>query len=283
MGYMKMKPTLFIFTAVFALAACNQKPSEPPKAMTDAAPVSAPAAEVAAPPEAAKPAPAPVPVSAPAAVAKPVEKPAPVVKTPKAALDAVNASSKVKAPAAATRSKKGDAFKYVILKTSMGNIVVRFFRDKAPNTVANFVNLAMGTKQWTNPDTGKVTSEPLYNGVFFHRVIPKFMIQTGDPSGSGAGKTGFNLMSEATPEMVFDRRGLVAMATAMDPNSGSTQFFITLDPFPHLNGKYAIFGEVVEGMEVAVAISEVPRDARDKPKSPVSIESVSLEEDWAGQ
>lgn len=190
------------------------------------------------------------------------------------------ASAKVKLAPPAAPPRPG----YAVIRTSLGDIVMRLLWDQAPKTTENFVGLAAGTKLWTDPATGKQMKKPLYEGLFFHRVIPNFMIQTGDPSGTGAGKVGFTVPSEAKPDMLFDRPGLVALATAADPNSGSSQFFITVASGPWMNGKYAIFGEVVEGMEVAQAVAHAPRQRAgvqsDRPIAPVTLDSVSLEKSW---
>jgi peptidyl-prolyl cis-trans isomerase A (cyclophilin A) len=159
---------------------------------------------------------------------------------------------------------------YAVIYTSMGNIVCRLFEKDAPNTVANFVGLASGTKAWTDPATGKKMRTPLYTGTTFHRVIPGFMIQGGDPLGTGEGSPGYTFADEIDPNRHFDKTGLLAMANA-GPNTNGSQFFITVGPAPHLDGHYSLFGEVVSGQEVADAISNVPRDDNDKPLTPVKI------------
>ena len=157
----------------------------------------------------------------------------------------------------------------------MGTIVCRLFEKEAPKTVANFRGLAAGTKAWTDPATGKMKHTPLYNGTTFHRVIPGFMIQGGDPLGTGEGSPGFEFEDEVDPNLKFDRPGLLAMANS-GPNTNGCQFFITVAPSPHLNGHYSLFGEVVSGQDVAEAISQVPRDADDKPLTPVKILRISI-------
>lgn len=164
---------------------------------------------------------------------------------------------------------------YAVIYTSMGNIVCRLFEKEAPKAVANFRGLATGSKAWTDPHTGKVMHKPLYSGTTFHRVIPDFMIQGGDPAGDGTGSPGYEFADEINPERKFDRPGILAMANH-GPNTNGSQFFITVGPAEHLNGGYTIFGEVVSGQEVADAISKVPRDANDKPLTPVVIKAIAI-------
>lgn len=164
---------------------------------------------------------------------------------------------------------------YAVIYTSMGNIVCRLFEKEAPKTVANFRGLATGTKAWTDPATGKTKHVPLYSGTTFHRVIPGFMIQGGDPLGTGEGDPGYKFDDEIDPNRNFDKTGILAMANA-GPNTNGSQFFITVAPAPHLDGHYSIFGEVVSGQEVADSISQVPRDAQDKPLTPVKIIRISI-------
>ncbi len=160
---------------------------------------------------------------------------------------------------------------YAVIYTSSGNIVCRLFKEEAPKTVANFVGLARGTKPWTNPSTGKTMHTSLYSGTTFHRVIPGFMIQGGDPEGTGEGSPGYQFNDEISPNRHFDNPGVLAMANS-GPNTNGSQFFITVAPATHLEGHYSIFGEVVSGQEVADAISQVPRDEQsDKPLTPVKI------------
>jgi len=166
---------------------------------------------------------------------------------------------------------------YAIIQTSMGDIFCRLFEKEAPRTVANFAGLARGTKPWTDPETGKLKHTPLYSGTLFHRVIPGFMIQGGDPLGDGSGTPGFQIKDEISPNLGFDKPGVLAMANS-GPNTNGSQFFITVAPAPHLNGHYSIFGEVVSGQDVADAISQVPRDAdnNDKPLKPVKILKITI-------
>ena len=157
----------------------------------------------------------------------------------------------------------------------MGNIVCRLFDQEAPRTVANFRGLATGTKPWTDPETGKLKHTALYSGTTFHRVIPQFMIQGGDPIGTGTGSPGYKIDDEITPNRVFDHAGILAMANS-GPNTNGSQFFITVAPAEHLNGHYSVFGEVATGQEVADAISNVPRDENDKPNTPVKIMAIAI-------
>jgi peptidyl-prolyl cis-trans isomerase A (cyclophilin A) len=170
---------------------------------------------------------------------------------------------------------------YAVISTSMGDIVCRLYEKEAPKTVANFRGLATGTKPWTDPSTGKTRHAPLYSGTTFHRVIPGFMIQGGDPLGTGEGDPGYKFDDEIPPNRDFAKAGVLAMANA-GPNTNGCQFFITVAPAPHLNGNYSIFGEVVSGQEVADAIAQVPRDAQDKPLTPVKILRISIREVGSG-
>ncbi|MFQ5695628.1 MAG: peptidylprolyl isomerase [Terriglobia bacterium] len=166
---------------------------------------------------------------------------------------------------------------YATLDTSMGKIVIKLFEKDTPQTVENFVGLATGQKLWTHPGTRqRMVGKRYYDGVIFHRVIPNFMIQTGDPTGTGTGEPGYTIPDEFLPGLRFDRPGRVGMANA-GPNTGGSQFFIAHTPLPSLNGKHTIFGQVVEGQSVVVAIGNVPRDPRDKPRAPVTINKVTIE------
>lgn len=164
---------------------------------------------------------------------------------------------------------------YAVIYTSMGNIVCRLLEKDAPKAVANFRGLATGAKAWTDPQTGQVKHRPLYSGTTFHRVIPGFMIQGGDPMGTGYGNPGYKFEDEISAEHSFDRAGILAMANS-GPNTNGSQFFITVSPQERLDGHYSIFGEVVSGQEVVDAISEVPRDENDKPLTPVKIAAISI-------
>ncbi len=162
------------------------------------------------------------------------------------------------------------------LRTSQGTVVVRLFPDHAPKTVRNFVELAEGGRQWTDPGTGRPTTARLYDGTIIHRVIPNFMIQAGDPLGSGRGGPGYKFADEIHPDLAFDRPYLLAMANA-GPGTNGSQFFITTVPTPWLNGKHTIFGEVVEGADVVDLISRVKTGSQDRPVEDVTIDSVTVQ------
>ena len=164
------------------------------------------------------------------------------------------------------------------LRTNQGTIVVRLFPDQAPKTVQNFVELAEGSREWTNPKTRQRTSDKLYDGTIFHRVIPQFMIQGGDPLGTGTGGPGYKFADEFHPDLSFNRPGLLAMANA-GPGTNGSQFFITTVPTPHLNGKHTIFGEVISGNEIVDAISNAKTGRNDRPANDVVIESVEISRD----
>ena len=162
------------------------------------------------------------------------------------------------------------------LYTNQGPVVIRLFPDHAPKTVRNFVELAEGGRQWTDPRTGRATTDKLYDGTVFHRVIPDFMIQGGDPLGSGRGGPGYKFADEIHPDLAFDRPYLLAMANA-GPGTNGSQFFITVVPTPWLNGKHTIFGEVIEGADVVDLITRVKTGSQDRPVEDVTIESVTVE------
>lgn len=164
---------------------------------------------------------------------------------------------------------------YAVIYTSMGDIVCRLFEKDAPKTVGNFRGLATGTKAWTDPESGKLRHSPLYSGTTFHRVIPGFMIQGGDPIGTGYGTPGYKFEDEISPDRTFDRAGILAMANS-GPNTNGSQFFITVAPQEHLNGNYSIFGEVVSGQDAVDAISQVPTDDNNKPVTPVKIIAIAI-------
>ncbi len=166
---------------------------------------------------------------------------------------------------------------YARIETSMGNITVRLYEKEAPQTVANFVALARGAKSFKNPKTGQMDRRPLYNGIAIHRVVPGFMIQLGDPTGTGTFDPGFTIPDEFDPALKFDRPGRVGMANSGDKNSGNCQFFITEAPAPHLNNLHTLFGQVAEGQEVVQRIAAVPRDGNDKPRTPVTITRVVIQ------
>jgi len=144
---------------------------------------------------------------------------------------------------------------YATFRTSMGDIVVKLLPERAPKTVENFVGLAEGTREWTDPRSGQKQKTPLYDGTVFHRVIPQFMIQGGDPLGTGTGGPGYRFGDEIGPDNKFSKGGLLAMANA-GPNTNGSQFFITEVPTPHLDRGHTIFGEVVKGGDLVAKIAK---------------------------
>jgi peptidyl-prolyl cis-trans isomerase A (cyclophilin A) len=164
---------------------------------------------------------------------------------------------------------------WATLKTSQGVIVVKLFSKDAPKTVANFVGLATGEKEWIDPRDNQRKRTPLYDGTEFHRVIPDFMIQGGDPSGTGRGQPGFTIADEFQSGRKFDKKGLLAMANR-GPDSNGSQFFITTSTPGHLNGKHTIFGEVISGYPVVEAISHVKTMMGNRPTDPVNLVSVTV-------
>ena len=162
--------------------------------------------------------------------------------------------------------------------TNRGTFKAKLMPEHAPKTVSNFVELATGARTWRDPNDGAEKTEPLYNGTIFHRVIPDFMIQGGDPTGTGRGGPGYNFEDECPPGgPSFDRKGLLAMANA-GPNTNGSQFFVTVAATPWLTGKHTIFGEVTEGMDVVDAIATTPTGAQDKPADDVVIERIEIED-----
>ena len=166
------------------------------------------------------------------------------------------------------------------IKTNLGDINVNLFPDHAPKTVRNFTGLAEGTQEWTDPKVKAKSTAPLYNGTIFHRVIPGFMIQGGDPLGTGTGGPGYRFDDEPHPELTFDKPYLLAMANA-GPNTNGSQFFITVAPTTWLNFKHTIFGEVADqpSRDVVDAIAAVETGAQDRPKQDVVIESITITRD----
>ena len=166
---------------------------------------------------------------------------------------------------------------YAVFNTNEGTITVRLFEGDAPVTVKNFLDLAEGKKEWTHPGTRAKSSDKLYDGTIFHRVIPDFMIQGGDPTGTGMGGPGYKFQDETSgSKHRFDKAGKLAMANS-GPNTNGCQFFITVAPTPWLTGKHTIFGEVVEGQDIADKISKVARGGQDMPHKPVVLDSVTIE------
>ena len=165
---------------------------------------------------------------------------------------------------------------YAHFTTSEGTFTARLFDDRAPNTVANFTGLAEGSKEWTDPRTGRKTTDKYYDGTVFHRIIGGFMIQGGDPLGQGTGGPGYTFADEFSPTLRHDRPGLLSMANR-GPNTNGGQFFITLAPTPHLDDRHAVFGEVVEGMDVVSKIGTTPTGDRDRPVTDIVIQTITIE------
>jgi len=166
---------------------------------------------------------------------------------------------------------------YAHFTTSEGNFSIQLFEDLAPKTVANFTGLAEGSKEWTDPRTGKKSTAPYYNGTIFHRVIDGFMIQGGDPLGQGTGGPGYKFADEFHPKAKHTKAGILSMANA-GPNTNGGQFFITLDQTPWLDNKHSVFGEVVSGMDVVKKIGSTQTSKPgDRPVKPITIQSVTIE------
>ena len=165
---------------------------------------------------------------------------------------------------------------YAEFDTTEGSFTVRLFEKEVPKTVANFVGLAEGTKEWRDPSSGEKKTDPYYDGVVFHRIISGFMIQGGDRLGTGTGGPGYNFGDEFHPSLRHAKIGMLSMANA-GPNTNGSQFFITLGPTPHLDNKHSVFGEVVEGLDVVKRIGAVPTGRQDRPVTPVVINKVTIE------
>jgi peptidyl-prolyl cis-trans isomerase A (cyclophilin A) len=176
-----------------------------------------------------------------------------------------------------TPAKKAGGKVYAHFTTNLGKFTVELFEKDAPKTVANFVGLAEGTKEWTDPKTGAKVKKPFYNGLIFHRVIADFMIQGGDPLGTGTGDPGYKFADEFGSGRKMDKAGVLAMANA-GPNTNGSQFFITLKETNYLNGKHTVFGEVTEGMDTIRKIGETKTSKPgDRPVVPVVMQSVTIE------
>ncbi len=165
---------------------------------------------------------------------------------------------------------------YAQFETTEGNFTIRLFDKEAPNTVANFVGLAEGTKEWTDPRTNQKVTQPYYDGIIFHRVIDGFMIQGGDPLGQGIGGPGYKFADEFHPSLRHNKPGILSMANA-GPNTNGGQFFITLGPTPHLDNKHSVFGEVENGLDVVRKIGSIATGPRDRPLKDVVITSIKIE------
>jgi peptidyl-prolyl cis-trans isomerase A (cyclophilin A) len=225
-----------------------------------------------APPEpAATPAPAPAPATPP-----------PSPETPAPSTDKPAAPAETPAPPAAVETAKPSAAKYgpgvyAHIATSHGEMIARLFDKDAPNTVENFVGLAEGKKQWRNPRTNTMVRRPYYNNLTFHRIISGFMIQGGDPEGTGTGGPGFTFADEFSPKLRHSKAGILSMANR-GPDTNGGQFFITLGPTAHLDDKHSVFGEVVEGMDVLRGIGKVPTErSSGRPTKPVVMKTVRIE------
>lgn len=177
--------------------------------------------------------------------------------------------------AVAAEGKKKVEKLYATFDTSMGKIVCELFQQKAPITVNNFIALAKGEKEWTDPNSSEKTKKPLYNGTIFHRVIPNFMIQGGDPLGSGMGGPGYQFVDEFDDSLTFNKPGKLAMANA-GPGTNGSQFFITVSPTPWLNNHHTIFGQVIKGQDVVDKITSVDRNESDRPNKDIVIKSITI-------
>jgi peptidyl-prolyl cis-trans isomerase A (cyclophilin A) len=166
---------------------------------------------------------------------------------------------------------------YAHFTTTAGRFTIRLFDGDAPRTVANFVGLAEGTKEWTDPRSAKPLKRPYYDGLIFHRVIAGFMIQGGDPLGTGTGGPGYKFADEFNPRLRHDKAGILSMANS-GPNTNGGQFFITLAPTPWLDDRHSVLGEVVEGLDIVQQIGKTPTSKpHDRPLQPITIESVTIE------
>jgi peptidyl-prolyl cis-trans isomerase A (cyclophilin A) len=167
---------------------------------------------------------------------------------------------------------------YAHFTTSEGSFTARLFDSETPNTVANFSGLADGSKEWTDPRSGRKVKQPYYDGTIFHRVIDGFMIQGGDPLGQGTGGPGYNFADEFHPSLKHSKAGILSMANR-GPNTNGGQFFITLAATPWLDGKHSVFGEVVDGMDVVTKIGRTPTSKPgDRPVKPITVEKVTIDE-----
>lgn len=175
-----------------------------------------------------------------------------------------------------TKDTKKDKQMFALFETNKGNFKVHLLADKAPKTVENFVGLAEGTKEWTDPKTGEKVKKPFYDGLTFHRVIKDFMIQGGCPLGTGTGGPGYRFDDEfPAGQQKHSKPGILSMANA-GPNTNGSQFFVTTVPTPWLDGRHAVFGEVVEGMDVVHAIENSKTGPMDRPAEPVIIKHVKI-------
>ncbi len=253
--------------AVALMVAGCGAPQEPARPAESPAATPAPAE---APP--ATPPPAAAPESAaPVTPAPSTEKPAAPAEAPPAAA----AKPVVEEPFKPSASQYGPGV-YAHIITNHGTMIVRLFQKEAPATVENFIGLSEGKKQWRNPRSNSMVRRPYYNNLTFHRVISGFMIQGGDPEGTGMGGPGYTFADEFHPKLRHTKAGILSMANA-GPNTNGGQFFITLGPTPHLDNRHSVFGEVVEGMDVLRAIGKVPTGPNDRPVKPVVMKTIRIE------
>jgi peptidyl-prolyl cis-trans isomerase A (cyclophilin A) len=253
---------LIAIALLAGLAACTSNNTDAPKET----------------PKAVEPAPAPAPAasSEPAKETPPAE---PIASTKSPAADAPKASNakpdKVVPPVPANKPTK------ILAKfqTNMGNFTAELNEKEAPITVANFVGLATGEKEWTDPKTGQKSHKPYYDGIGFHRIIDGFMIQGGDPLGNGTGGPGFTIKDEYN-NLKHDKAGVLAMARTGAPDSAGSQFYITVAAPTFLDGQrppYVVFGQVTEGVDVVLKIGKTPTAPGDRPLSPVTITKLTIE------
>jgi peptidyl-prolyl cis-trans isomerase A (cyclophilin A) len=260
---------IILFLLLACLTACSSNTDTPP---ADTKPAEVPAPPASTPP-AADPAPA-------AAVPEPTPTPAPAAPAVAPKPEAKAAAKAPDAPAPPPKPTKVLAH----FQTSMGNFTAELNEKEAPGTVANFVGLASGEKEWTHPGTGAKQKKPYYDGLIFHRVIDGFMIQGGDPLGTGTGGPGFTIQDEFN-ELNHQKVGTVAMARTPLPNSAGSQFYINVAPTPGLDGQrppYVVFGQVIEGLDVVLKIGKTPTtgdrgNPQNRPLTPVTINKVTIE------
>src|SRR5678815_2350979 len=185
------------------------------------------------------------------------------------------------APASASSWKETPGM-YAVIETNQGTIVAELFPKDTPKTVENFTGLAEGTKEYMDPNAGQKVKRHFYDGLIFHRVIPGFMMQGGDPTGTGRGGPGYRFEDEIVPTLKFDKPGRLAMANA-GPNTNGSQFFITQVPTEHLNGRHTIFGQVVGGMDVVEKICATLGTPGGAPKEPVTMKKVTIQRVGGGE
>ena len=171
---------------------------------------------------------------------------------------------------------KKDQKLYATLKTSLGDMVAELFVDQAPNTVAHFVGFSEGTLAWIDPNTHQEVTRPLYSNLLFHRVMPNFMIQSGDPLGTGLGGPGYTFDDEFAAELHHDQAGIMSMANRSEPNSNGSQFFILDKAMPHLDGRHSIFGKVIRNLKLVKDIATLKTNAANRPLEPVFLKEVRI-------